>query len=243
MFLAGLLTFLAASAAARPRADGRGPRRRARRPGRGRGARSCRPRSRCSCPSSRSRSARPRPAIWGATGAVAAALGPSLGGALVERPGGGWVFFVNLAIGLPARPGAPPPARGARGRTGPAARRRRRRPPRRRGRAPRRSGSSRARTGAGAARASLEALGAAAVAARPASPSAPRVTRRPSSSPRCSACARSRCPTPACSPSRSAFYALLLGNVLFLTGPWHYSVLKAGFAVTPGPLMAAPSAR
>jgi MFS family permease len=35
------------------------------------------------------------------------------------------------------------------------------------------------------------------------------------------------------------FYAFLLANVLFLTGPWHYSVLKAGFAVTPGPLMAA----
>jgi MFS family permease len=35
------------------------------------------------------------------------------------------------------------------------------------------------------------------------------------------------------------FYAFLLANVLFLTGPWHYSVLEAGFALTPGPLMAA----
>ena len=35
------------------------------------------------------------------------------------------------------------------------------------------------------------------------------------------------------------FYALLLSNILFLTGVWHYSILKAGFAVTPGPLMAA----
>src|SRR5918912_1202937 len=40
--------------------------------------------------------------IWGATGAVAAAVGPSLGGALVEAAGWRWVFFVNLAIGLPA---------------------------------------------------------------------------------------------------------------------------------------------
>jgi MFS family permease len=35
------------------------------------------------------------------------------------------------------------------------------------------------------------------------------------------------------------FYALLLSNILFLTGVWHYSILRAGFAVTPGPLMAA----
>jgi MFS family permease len=36
-----------------------------------------------------------------------------------------------------------------------------------------------------------------------------------------------------------AFYALLLANVLFLTQVWDYSVLKAGFAVTAGPLTAA----
>ncbi|OLT12073.1 hypothetical protein BJF78_25080 [Pseudonocardia sp. CNS-139] len=37
----------------------------------------------------------------------------------------------------------------------------------------------------------------------------------------------------------AAFYALLLANVLFLTGVWRYDVLVAGLAVTPGPLMAA----
>lgn len=37
------------------------------------------------------------------------------------------------------------------------------------------------------------------------------------------------------------FYALLLANVLFLTGVWGYSTLEAGVAVTPGPLMAAAS--
>jgi EmrB/QacA subfamily drug resistance transporter len=37
----------------------------------------------------------------------------------------------------------------------------------------------------------------------------------------------------------SAFFAALLGNILFLTGAWHYSILKAGFAVTPGPIFAA----
>ena len=41
-------------------------------------------------------------ALWGATGAVAAAAGPSLGGVLVEATSWRWVFFVNLAIGLPA---------------------------------------------------------------------------------------------------------------------------------------------
>ncbi|HEX6023770.1 MAG TPA: DHA2 family efflux MFS transporter permease subunit [Solirubrobacter sp.] len=37
------------------------------------------------------------------------------------------------------------------------------------------------------------------------------------------------------------FYALLLANILFLTSVWGYSTLEAGFAVTPGPLMAALS--
>jgi hypothetical protein len=38
------------------------------------------------------------------------------------------------------------------------------------------------------------------------------------------------------------FYALLLGNVLFLTQVWGWSVLEAGVALTPGPLMAAVTA-
>jgi EmrB/QacA subfamily drug resistance transporter len=33
------------------------------------------------------------------------------------------------------------------------------------------------------------------------------------------------------------FFALLLGSVLFLTGVWHYSVLEAGIAMTPAPLV------
>jgi MFS family permease len=37
----------------------------------------------------------------------------------------------------------------------------------------------------------------------------------------------------------AAFYALLLANVLYLTGVWHWAVLSAGLAVTPGPLCAA----
>jgi EmrB/QacA subfamily drug resistance transporter len=41
-------------------------------------------------------------ALWGATGAVAAAAGPSLGGLLVDWQGWRAVFYVNLLIGLPA---------------------------------------------------------------------------------------------------------------------------------------------
>jgi MFS family permease len=35
------------------------------------------------------------------------------------------------------------------------------------------------------------------------------------------------------------FFAVLLGNILFLTNVWHYSILRAGLAVTPGPLVVA----
>ncbi len=35
------------------------------------------------------------------------------------------------------------------------------------------------------------------------------------------------------------FFAMLLGNILFLTSIWHYSILDAGLAVTPGPLVVA----
>ncbi len=37
----------------------------------------------------------------------------------------------------------------------------------------------------------------------------------------------------------AGFYGYTLANVLFLTGVWHYSVLKAGLALTPGPFVAA----
>ena len=37
----------------------------------------------------------------------------------------------------------------------------------------------------------------------------------------------------------AGFYGYTLANVLFLTGVWRYSVLQAGFALTPGPFVAA----
>ncbi len=35
------------------------------------------------------------------------------------------------------------------------------------------------------------------------------------------------------------FFAMLLGNLLFLTSVWRYSILEAGLAVTPGPIVVA----
>jgi MFS family permease len=35
------------------------------------------------------------------------------------------------------------------------------------------------------------------------------------------------------------FFAMLLGNILFLTSVWHYSILMAGLAVTPSPVVVA----
>jgi EmrB/QacA subfamily drug resistance transporter len=39
-------------------------------------------------------------AIWGAAGAVAGALGPTLGAAIVEAFGWRWAFFINLPVGV-----------------------------------------------------------------------------------------------------------------------------------------------
>ena len=39
-------------------------------------------------------------AIWGAAGAVAGALGPTLGAAIVESLGWRWAFYINLPVGL-----------------------------------------------------------------------------------------------------------------------------------------------
>lgn len=36
-----------------------------------------------------------------------------------------------------------------------------------------------------------------------------------------------------------AFFPMLLGNILFLTGVWDYTIMRAGLAVTPGPLVVA----
>jgi EmrB/QacA subfamily drug resistance transporter len=177
-------------------------------------------------------------AIWSATGAVAAAAGPSVGGVLVQNTSWRWVFFVNLAIGLPALI--------------PARRILRESPRDDNGVTPDALGSALLVLGVGALALGVvkgqswgwdggRVLGAIAgglvilvlFVARSARHPAPVVEL---------ALFRVRSfavASGAVFVYALGFYALLLANVLFLTGVWHYSILRAGFAVTPGPLMAA----
>jgi EmrB/QacA subfamily drug resistance transporter len=179
-------------------------------------------------------------ALWGATGAVAAAAGPSLGGLLVDWQGWRAVFFVNLLIGVPALL-----------------------PARRLLRESREPGT----LFPDAIGAVLLALGVGALAlAIVQGPewhwSSARVVGAFAASAALVAVflwrsARHRAPVIELSLFRvrsfavanaggfvfaTGFYALLLCNVLFLTGVWHYSILRAGVALTPGPLMAALAA-
>jgi EmrB/QacA subfamily drug resistance transporter len=180
-------------------------------------------------------------ATWGATGAVAAALGPSLGGVLVDATSWRWVFFVNLAIGLPAliparrvlreirveHPGPWPDALGV------------------------------VLLVAGVALLSLgivkgedwgwesaRVIGSLVLAVVLLALFVVRSARHPAPvfelgllRVRSFAVANVGAFLFAL-----GFYALLLANILFLTGVWHWSVLKAGVAVTPGPIMASIAA-
>jgi EmrB/QacA subfamily drug resistance transporter len=176
--------------------------------------------------------------IWGATGAIAAALGPSLGGALVDVAGWRWVFFVNLAIGLPALI----PARRLLRETREPAR-----------------GPLPDAIGAGLLVAGVALLALGIVEGQDWGWGSGRVTGALGAGAvllALFAVRSARHPAPVVEPGLFAvrsfavanagmfvfalgFYALLLANVLFLTGVWGYSVLQAGFALTPGPLMAA----
>jgi len=177
-------------------------------------------------------------ALWTATGAVAAATGPSLGGVLVNWQGWRAVFFVNLLFGLPMLI-----------------------PARRLLRESRDTSVGRWPDGIGAA---LLALGVGAVAlAIVKGPQWGWASGRVLGAFTAAAMmlvlflARSaHHPTPVIEPGlfrvRSftvanaggfvfsiGFFALLLCNVLFLTTVWHYSILGAGAALTPGPITAA----
>jgi EmrB/QacA subfamily drug resistance transporter len=181
-------------------------------------------------------------ALWGATGAIAAAAGPSLGGLLVDAASWRWVFFVNLAIGLPAllaarrvlvreaRDDHPGPLPDALGVVVLVA-----------GVGLLSLGIVKGADWGWAGGRVIGSLVAATVLL------VVFVVRS------------SRHPAPVIELGllrvRSfavanvgvflfalAFYALLLANILFLTSVWEWSVLRAGVAVTPGPLMAAISA-
>src|SRR5689334_4999992 len=180
-------------------------------------------------------------ALWGATGAVAAATGPSLGGVLVEVTSWRWVFFVNLAIGLPALI--------------PARRLLRERRDEHPGPLPDAVGVVLLVLGVGLLSLGIvkgedwgwdspRVLGSLVLAALVLVAFVVRSARHPA-------------PVIELGLLRVrsfavanvgvflfalGFYALLLANILFLTGVWGWSVLRAGIAVTPGPIMAAISA-
>jgi EmrB/QacA subfamily drug resistance transporter len=180
-------------------------------------------------------------ALWGATGGIAAATGPALGGVLVEATSWRWVFFVNLAIGLPALIPA----------------RRLLRESRDPNPGPLTDILGIVLLVAGVGLLSLgivkgkdwgwdsaavvgslvaSALVLAAFVARSARHPAP-VIELGLLRVRSFAVANAGVFLFAL-----GFYAVLLANILFLTGVWGWSVLRAGIAVTPGPLMAALSA-
>jgi EmrB/QacA subfamily drug resistance transporter len=177
---------------------------------------------------------------WAATGAVAAAAGPSLGGVLVESTSWRWAFFVNILIAL-GMLRAPRLLRETRD-----------------------SAPARMPDLVGAAML-VVAVGALALGIVKAPDwgwtSARVVAAWSVASLFMAACAvrSARHPAPVLEPAilrirtfstaNSAFfvfsigfYALLLGNILFLTEVWRYSLMQAGFAVTPAALMAAVAA-
>jgi EmrB/QacA subfamily drug resistance transporter len=180
-------------------------------------------------------------AIWGATGAVAAATGPSLGGVLVDATSWRWVFFVNLAFGLPALLAARRVLRETREEhPGPL---------------PDMVGVGLLVAGVGLLSLGIvkgedwgwgggRVIGSLVLAVlllsaffvRSARHAAP-VVELGLLRVRSFAVANAGVFLFAL-----GFYAVLLSNILFLTSVWGWSVLKAGVAVTPGPLMAALTA-
>lgn len=177
---------------------------------------------------------------WAAAGAVAAATGPSLGGVLVETTSWRWAFFVNLVIAIGMLPAL------------------------RLLRETRESDSNGTPDLLGAVMlvVAVGALALGIVKAPDWGWTSGRVLAVWSIAAAFAAVfvARSaRHPAPVLEPAilrirtfstanaaffmfSIGFYALLLGNILFLTEVWRYSLLQAGFAVTPGALMAAIAA-
>lgn len=179
--------------------------------------------------------------IWAATGAIAAATGPSLGGVLVQWQSWRWVFFVNLAIGLPALL--------------PAMRLLHERRDEQATGWPDAVGALLLATAVGALAlgivkggdwgwASSRTVGSLLAAAVLSVLLVARSARHPTPVFELSLF-RSRSFTVGVVGTlvfSVGFFALLLANVLFLTTVWRYSVLGAGLALTPAPIMAALAA-
>lgn len=177
-------------------------------------------------------------ALWGGIGALAVATGPSLGAAIVSAGGWRWAFFVNVPVGLIValagrRALANPPANQGGGR-------------------PDYFGVAMISTATAALVLALSEgpnwgwldwrvvgslIGAAAIGL-----AFVRRSRRHPEPVIDLALFRERSFVVANAATfvyASGFFAMLLGNILFLTGVWDYSIMRAGLAVTPGPLVVA----
>ncbi len=188
----------------------------------------CRRRSPWSCRRSRGQKIPVAVAIWGAVGAVAGAAGPTLGALVVENLGWRWAFYINLPVGIisfflgrrvlpEGREAEPRPAARPDGRrllaSGLAAGRIR--------------ASSRPTVGMDEpefAGAELVAVGSDRLVRAPL-----RQGGQPGARPAVVRVATSAGQHGACSIYAIGFTAMFLGNVLFLTGVWHYSILRAGW--------------
>ncbi len=180
-------------------------------------------------------------AIWGAVGAVAGAAGPTLGALVIENLGWRWAFFINLPVGIVSyvlgrrvlpewreqNPGRLPDAASVALLT---------------------AGLALAAFGIvqtdewgwGSGRFTLVELVAVSLIAvfvrRSGKVSNPvlDLTLFESQS--------FRWANAATLVFATGFSAMFLGNVLFLTGVWHYSILRAGLAISVGPLIVAATA-
>jgi EmrB/QacA subfamily drug resistance transporter len=176
--------------------------------------------------------------VWGAVGAVAAASGPSLGGLIVDRIDWRWVFYVNLPIGAVAWLAGRRLLREARDDSAT--------------RWPDAVGVALVTLAVGALSLGIvegtdwgwgdPRIAGALVAAAVLVPVVVlRALRHPAPVIDL-ALFRVRSFAVANVASvlfSTAFSAMLLAGVLFLTTVWHYSILEAGLAVSPGPLFAA----
>lgn len=174
-------------------------------------------------------------AIWGAAGAVAGALGPTLGAAIVEGLGWRWAFFINLPVGIytvtagrrnlheSSAPGTQIPSlvgvvliAGAAGLLSYAV------------------VGSEDHGWLSAWTLGITTAGLVVLAAFVAHQ---RRTAAPALDPELFRIANFRWANAAMLVFGTAFAALFLGSILFLTDVWGWSVLRAGFGVAAGPVI------